>query len=150
MTWDEIYKAAEGATCGDASLRTKDEARGQVRSLVLELGGRDLDDDEIPEETVEDHCNAMDIRFDKNGNIVDLTLPIWVTNIVCRKQDNEYLKEDIMTEVHTLESRDGVTYEVTKEIMDRLIERYEHCEDCNVPYNVVIEYVVRGVLKGEW
>ena len=28
--------------------------------------------------------------------------------------------------------------------------KYEHDADCNIPYNVTIEHVVRSVPKGEW
>lgn len=42
MTWNEIYEAADGAACGDDTLKAKDEARHQVRCLAMELGVRNL------------------------------------------------------------------------------------------------------------
>lgn len=53
MTWNEIYEAADGAACGDDTLKAKDEARHQVRCLAMELGSPDLDNAECPEDAVE-------------------------------------------------------------------------------------------------
>lgn len=55
MTWNEIYEAADGAACGDDTLKAKDEARHQVRCLAMELGSPDLDNADCPEEAVEDY-----------------------------------------------------------------------------------------------
>lgn len=95
MTWDEIYEAAVDTGFGDDRLKAKDEARYQVKSLAMELGGSDLDKDECPEGTVDDYCKAMKIRFDERGNIVDLTLPDWIEDIIYRRKSDTYLKEDL-------------------------------------------------------
>lgn len=34
MTWNEIYEVADGAACGDDTLKAKDEARHQVRYMT--------------------------------------------------------------------------------------------------------------------
>ena len=89
MTWNEIYEAADGAACGDDTLKAKDEARHQVRCLAMELGSPDLDNADCPEDAVEDYCNAMKIQFDECGNIVGLELPHWVEDIIYRRKDDE-------------------------------------------------------------
>lgn len=86
MTWDEIYKAADGAGFGDSALKAKDEARYQVRCFSKELGCSDLDNEECPEDRIEAYCNAMDIRFDERGNIIGLKLPDWVEEIIYRRK----------------------------------------------------------------
>lgn len=69
MTWDEIYDAAIDCGCGDAPLKVKDTARWEVRCLVLEKEGYDLDEVMCPEDDIEDYCNTHDIVFYKNGYI---------------------------------------------------------------------------------
>lgn len=150
MTWNEFCEAAKNAVCIGSAITAKDEAKQQVRQLVMDLGAPDLDEAERPEDAVGNYCNAMKIQFSKSGDIIGLTLPDWVANITHRMEEIEYLKEDILTEVHALEERDGIAYEVTDEQMERMICKYEHDADCNIPYNVTIEHVVRSVLKGEW
>ena len=81
MTWNEIYKRAEYAGCGDPELKAKDTARWKVGILVDDLTGYDIEKDDIPEDTVEDICYRLNIRFDEEGNIVSITLPNWVSEL---------------------------------------------------------------------
>jgi hypothetical protein len=69
MTWDEIYERAEDTACGDWRLNAKDEARWQVKCLVLEKENYDIDKAEIPEDEVDYYCGLHDIKFDDYGNI---------------------------------------------------------------------------------
>lgn len=70
-TWDEIYKRAEGAACGEPALRTKDEARWQVRWYAINHREDDLEESEIPEEDVEYYSDKFNIIFDEYGNIIE-------------------------------------------------------------------------------
>lgn len=149
MTWNEIYEAADGAACGDDTLKAKDEARHQVRCLAMELGSPDLDNADCPEDAVEDYCNAMKIQFDECGNIIGLKLPQWVEDLIYRRKDDEYLEQDILNAVHEIMDDDETACEISDEQMDMIMRKYEHDADCNVPYNVTIENAVRAVLKGE-
>lgn len=81
MTWNEIYKRAKHAGCGDPELKAKDTARWKVGILVDDLTGYDIEKDDIPEDTVEDICYRLNIRFDEEGNIVSITLPDWVSEL---------------------------------------------------------------------
>ena len=143
MTWNEIYEAADGAACGDDTLKAKDEARHQVRCLVMELGSPDLDNVDCPEDAVEDYCNAMKIQFDECGNIVGLELPHWVEDIIYRRKDDAYLEEDLNA---TAQELAGGNIEISDEQMQRMMAMYRHDEDSNVAMNDTLESVVRRVL----
>lgn len=75
MTWDDIYERATGTVCGDPKLRAKDEARYEVKHLIMDLCCHDIEEDECPEDSIEDCCDQLDIQFDEFGTIVSLTLP---------------------------------------------------------------------------
>lgn len=143
MTWNEIYEAADGAACGDGTLKAKDEARHQVRCLAMELGSPDLDNADCPEDAVEDYCNAMKIQFDECGNIVGLELPHWVEDIIYRRKDDAYLEEDLNA---TAQELAGGNIEISDEQMQRMVAMYRHDEDSNVAMNDTLESVVRRVL----
>ena len=82
MTWDDIYKRAEDTAYGDPKLRAKDEARWEVRDLILDLCGHDIEEDECTEDSVEDCCNALNIQFDEFGIMTSVTLPVYLKPIV--------------------------------------------------------------------
>lgn len=145
MTWDEIYERADGAACGDSALKAKDEARGQVRNLMVDLGCPDPEQDEIPEESIEEYCWKMNIDFDDCGNIISIQLPDYIQELAYRCKDDDYLREDIQNE---LENRKDLP-EVTDEMIEQMMDKYRKIADCNVPYNVSIETAVDLVLKGE-
>ena len=46
MTWDEICRNADGAIFGERSLKVKDNARENVRGLIIGLTGIDVECDE--------------------------------------------------------------------------------------------------------
>lgn len=71
-TWDDLYKRADGAACGESTLKAKDEAREQVRYFILELDDMDIENEECPEDAVEYYCNKYSIRFDEKGNIIEV------------------------------------------------------------------------------
>lgn len=146
MTWDEIYERADGAACGDSTLKAKDEARHQIRRFVMEIGCPDPDDDEIPEETIEGYCNAMKIQFDECGSIIGLELPHWVEDIIYRRKDDAYLEEDLYATVQNIK---GDAVDVSDEQMRKMVLMYRHDEDCNVAANDTLEDVVRRILKDE-
>lgn len=71
-TWDDLYKKADGAACGESALKAKDEARWQVRCFAMEEHEEeDLEEAECPEDEVDWYCNKYNILFDENGNIVE-------------------------------------------------------------------------------
>ena len=70
-TWDDLYKSADGAACGEDTLKAKDEARWQVRCFAIEHGEEDLDETDCPENEVDYYCNKYNILFDENGNIIE-------------------------------------------------------------------------------
>lgn len=130
-TWNELYKAAEGAGCGEFSLKVKDNARGEVREFVLEKAGHDLDKDEIPEETVEAYCNKYNLQFNENGNIVTLLKPNQhsKTNVVIVVEDGMVIEvlcrnKNVQVEVIDLDTTDS---EELKE-KDKRIEALHKCK----------------------
>lgn len=145
MTWNDIYNAADGAACGEKPLKVKDEARDHVRHLALDLGCIDLDYYACPEDAVKDHCNAMKIQFDESGNIVDLKLPNWVEDIIYRRKEDAYLKEDLIATAHDLNG----DIEISEEQIKKMIAMYHHDEDCNISKNDTLEHVVRSIIRGE-
>lgn len=146
MTWDEIYDRADGAACGDSSLKAKDEARHQVRCLMMDLGASDLDSAECPEDAVENYCDAMNIQFDECGNITGLELPHWVEDIIYHRKDEAYLEEDLSTMAQNIY---GPDVEISDEKMWKMITMYRHDEDSNVAMNDTLEMVVRMILGKE-
>lgn len=72
-TWDDLYKRADGAACGEDTLKAKDTAREQVRQFAIMFGLDDPEKEECPEDAVDDYCKEYNICFDENGNIVDIT-----------------------------------------------------------------------------
>ena len=73
-TWDELFDEAVDKGFGSPELQAKDEARWQVRCFILELEEDDIDVAECPEDEVEKYCNMYDIRFDRNGNILETSI----------------------------------------------------------------------------
>lgn len=72
-TWDDLYKRADGAACGENTLKAKDTAREQVRQFAIAFRLDDPEKEECPEDAVDDYCKAYHICFDENGNIVEIT-----------------------------------------------------------------------------
>lgn len=70
-TWNDLYKRADGAACGQDTLKAKDIARYQVRCFAMECGNEDLEKAECPEDEVNWYCNKYNILFNENGNIVE-------------------------------------------------------------------------------
>ena len=70
-TIDEIFDMADGCGCGEPPLKAKDEARFQVREMILETEGYDIECEECPEDCLLDFCRKSNVRFDENGNIVE-------------------------------------------------------------------------------
>lgn len=67
--WNELFDRANGKSWFNDELKAKDEARNQVRKLVLSKGYEDLDGAECPEDEVDSYCRIFDVRFDEHGNI---------------------------------------------------------------------------------
>lgn len=74
MTWDEICRNADGAIFGEHTLKAKDNARENVRDLILGLTGMDVEYEDCPEDEIEMYCNEMNVEFDKDGRIVKIGL----------------------------------------------------------------------------
>ena len=71
-TWDEIYKRAEGAACGSPELKAKDYARWNMRRVIEEDTGIDIEECEIPEEEIERYLEESGDKylFDEYGNFL--------------------------------------------------------------------------------
>lgn len=69
MTWDEIYERANDKGYGSDELTAKDQARWEVRNLVLEKERVDIEEEECPEDEVDYYTNMWNIQFNENGNI---------------------------------------------------------------------------------
>ena len=72
LTWDEIYKAAEGKTFGDWDLKVYDNARAYIEGYAMEHYGIDIKNAEIPEEAIDDFIKAhpeLD-RFNETGQML--------------------------------------------------------------------------------
>ena len=69
MTWDEIYRRADDCGYGSDELTAKDNARWDVRNLVLEKEDYDLEEAECPEDKVDYYCGLHEIRFYPDGRI---------------------------------------------------------------------------------
>lgn len=72
LTWDEIYRAAEGKTFGDRDLKVYDNARAYIEEYAMEHYGIDIEKEEIPEEAIDDFIKAhpeLD-RFNETGQML--------------------------------------------------------------------------------
>lgn len=88
-------------------------------------------------------CEKTEALFDERGNLVSLKLPDWIENIIWRRRQDEYLKEDILTIAEDI----GVSVDTA--YMQKVIEKYHKIEDSNVPYNDTVEIAILSVLKEE-
>lgn len=72
LTWDEIYRAAEGKTGGDRDLKVYDNARAYIEGYAMEHYGIDIEEAEIPEEAIDDFIKVhpeLD-RFNESGQML--------------------------------------------------------------------------------
>ena len=93
-SWDDLYKRADNAACGEDTLKSKDEARYQVRHFAMELGYEDLEMAECPEDEVEWYCDKYNILFDENGNIINECEQNEATNTVRPREEGiVYMKK---------------------------------------------------------
>lgn len=125
-SWDEIFVKAIDKGFGSDELKAKDNAREQVRSLVMTAGGGDIDSDECPEESVEYYCDVMKILFDEKGNIDSITFPDWLEKIVAHRTSIEYLRDDLY---HTLISLVGYTPDITESDITEIVKIFKDNAD---------------------
>lgn len=69
LTWDEIFKNAEGTTFGQKALKVKDQARAEVEEL-MQKDGIDVDGLENVEDEIEEYVTKHNIKFASNGCII--------------------------------------------------------------------------------
>lgn len=69
-TWDDLCERADGEAFGSPALKAKDEARWQIRAVILEMSGHDIEKEESPEEEVENFLaeHPEYDNFDERGN----------------------------------------------------------------------------------
>lgn len=78
MTWDEIFKAADGKACGEWELKRKDNARYQVICFLDDNFGINLEKEceegliDSIEECIDYYVEKYNITFDENGEIVNV------------------------------------------------------------------------------
>lgn len=148
-SWNEIYERADGAACGEPTLKAKDEARFQVGKLMVRNGEKDPEKEEIPEESIEEYCDRYGIRFDDRGNIAGYELPEEIAEAVYRQRDAYYLKQDIIQAIADEAEETGKNIEVDDATVELIIEEYRRRADCNSPYNATIEASLKSVLYCE-
>jgi hypothetical protein len=86
MTWDEIFDAAIVAGDGSDELKAKEEAIQEVNCLVMDLGGRNLDEEECTEDEVTRWCESLGIQFNEYGNILSMKLPKYVEDFSYKRE----------------------------------------------------------------
>lgn len=69
VRWGQLFDRAIGKSWFDEELKAKNEARNQVRELVISKGYEDLEKAECPEDEVDSYCRIFDVWFDEHGNI---------------------------------------------------------------------------------
>ena len=144
MTFDEIYNMAIDKGVMDQELKVKDAAYSCVCGIIEEIGLDELlEESECKEDSVIAFCEKTEAVFDERGNLVSLKLPDWIENIIWRRRQDEYLKEDILT------IADGICVSVDNEAMQKGIGKYLKSEDSNVPYNDTVEIAILSVMKEE-
>ena len=144
MTFDEIYNMAIDKGIMDQELKVKDAAYSCICGIIEEIGLSELlEKSECKEDSVIAFCEKTEAVFDEKGNISSLKLPDWIENIVWRRKQDEYLKEDILT------IAEGIGVSVDSTDMQKVIEKYHKIEDSNVPYNNTVEIAISSVLKEE-
>ena len=70
VTWDEIFKNAEGTTFGQKAAKVKDQARAEVEEL-MQKDGIDVDNLESVEDAIEEYVSKHNIKFLDNGCIAN-------------------------------------------------------------------------------
>ena len=70
-TWDGICNRADGVAHLSAELKAKDEARYNLRDLILSVTGEDIEKLESPEEAIENYLREREelYLFDESGNL---------------------------------------------------------------------------------
>ena len=145
MNWNEIFENAVGPGCGEPVVEAKDEARRQVRNLMIAFGNPDPNDVDYSELYIEMFCEKLSVCFDESGNITSVRLPDYIKDMIYREKDDEYLRDDILNE---LEERKDFP-DVSEDMIQRMMQEYRHIADCNISYNSTIEAAVDSILKGE-
>lgn len=79
-TWDDLYERADDKGYGSPELTAKDEARYELRNMIMESQGYDIEECECPEEEIDCFLkgSVQKYLFDENGNFV------------CLKKKSEY------------------------------------------------------------
>lgn len=144
MTFDEIYNMAIDKGIMDQELKVKDAEYSCICGIIEEIGLDELlGESDCKEDSVIAFCEKTEAVFDEQGNLTSLKLPDWIENIIWRRRQDEYLKEDILT------IAEGIGISVDSADMQKVIEKYHKIEDSNVPYNDTVEIAILSVLKEE-
>lgn len=144
MTFDEIYNMAIDKSIMDPELKVKDAAYCCICGIIEEIGLDELlEGSDCKEDSVIAFCEKTEAVFDERGNLTSLKLPDWIENIIWRRKQDEYLKEDILT------IAEGIGVSVDSTDTQKVIDKYHKIEDSNVPYNDTVEIAILSVLKEE-
>ncbi len=80
-TWDEIYDMAIDKAFGSPELNAKDHARWMLRNRIMAEDDHDIEEDEIPEESIEqwiadyEKRTGRHVMFDEYGNLQMIKMP---------------------------------------------------------------------------
>lgn len=127
LTWDEIYRAAEGKTFGDSDLKVYDNARSYIESYAMEHYGIDIEKEEIPEETIDDFIKVhpeLD-RFNESGQML-------VMNENYKKKENKVGIDEPTNYVLAKLVNAGIEVITDKEEFDRIFEREKLLQKMNL------------------
>lgn len=71
-TWDHLYRLAMNESCHSPEMRAKDNARHELRAMIREATGKDIEKSECPEAVIDEYLAQIghDIWFDCSGNLV--------------------------------------------------------------------------------
>ena len=71
-TWDDLYERADGCVFLSPELCAKDRARENLRTIITEEAGYDIETCECPEEEIDTFLwkREKQILFDENGNLI--------------------------------------------------------------------------------
>lgn len=72
LTWDDIYTNALETGFLSRELKAKDNAREELKILIQQDKGVNIDDTECPEDTIDDWLKEQEEvpYFDSNGNLI--------------------------------------------------------------------------------
>lgn len=92
LSWNEIYRAAEGKGFGDIELKVYNNARNYIENYALEHFGIDIKNEEIPEEAIDaflSEHSELD-RFSETGQMIAIE--------TAKKMENKTMNNETLSD----------------------------------------------------